>query len=62
VGNEKFIIGSVGGASQDFKKALALLPQIDTSNFTKTVLPLSQFSKAWNYQRSLKYLKIILKA
>ncbi len=60
VGNEKFIIGSVGGASQDFKKALEMLPQIDTSNFTKTVLPLSQFSKAWNYQHSLKYLKILL--
>ncbi len=62
VGNEKFIIGSVGGAAQDFKKALEILPQIDTSNFTKTVLPLHQFSKAWKYQRSLKYLKVLLEA
>ena len=61
VGNEKFIVGSVGGASQDFKKALELLPQINTSHFTEKVLPLNEFLKAWELQRSLKYLKIILK-
>jgi threonine dehydrogenase-like Zn-dependent dehydrogenase len=61
VANEKFIVGSIGGASQDFEKALELLPQIDTFHFTNTVMPLKEFSKAWDLQRSLKHLKIILK-
>jgi 2-desacetyl-2-hydroxyethyl bacteriochlorophyllide A dehydrogenase len=61
VGQEKVIIGSVGGAREDFKEALKLLPKLNTYPFTQQVLPLKEFSKAWKLQRTLKYLKIILK-
>ena len=61
VGQEKVIIGSVGGAEEDFEEALKLLPKLDTAPFTQQVLPLEEFSKAWKLQRSLKYLKVILK-
>jgi len=62
VGQEKVIIGSVGGAHQDFKRALELLPQLDTEPFTQKIVPLEDFSKAWQLHRSLKHLKVILKA
>ena len=61
VGHEKVIIGSVGGAYQDFERALELLPKIDTASFTQKIIPLEDFSKAWQLHRSLKYLKVILK-
>lgn len=60
VGQEKIIIGSVGGESQDFDEALKLLPKFDTASFTRKVLPLKEFSEAWQLHRSQKYLKIIL--
>lgn len=61
VGQEKVIIGSVGGDGEDFDKALKLLPKLDTSHFTQMVLPLKEFQKAWVLHRSSKYLKVILK-
>ena len=60
-GKEKFIAGSVGGEWEDFKKALELLPELDTAPFTQAVFPLNDFSKAWQLQKTGKYLKIILK-
>lgn len=61
VGKEKAIIGSVGGAREDFQKALKILPQLDTQYFTQNVLPLENFKQAWEIQRDSKQLKVILK-
>ena len=61
VGQEKVIIGSVGAEWGDFDKALELLPKLDTTAFTQTVLPLKDYQKAWELQNSAKYLKILLK-
>ncbi len=60
VGQEKIIIGSVGGSAQEFKEALQLLPELDTGYFVENVLPLAKFKKAWQFHHSQKYLKIIL--
>lgn len=61
VGGEKVIVSSVGGEWDDFKKALELLPELDTVEFTKAVIPLNDFQRAWDMHRSQKNLKIILK-
>lgn len=60
VGQEKVIIGSVGGASQDFADALALLPRLHLEPLTRTVLPLKDFGRAWELHRSGQHLKILL--
>ena len=60
-GKEKFIVGSVGGAKEDFEEALKLLPNLDTAAFTEKVLPLEEFAEAWKLQKTGKHLKIILK-
>lgn len=61
VGNEKVIVGSVGAEKRDFPEALKLLAKLDTKAFTDTVMPLKDFKKAWDLQRSGKHLKILLK-
>ena len=61
IGQEKVIVGSVGAEEIDFSSALNLLPKLDLTEFTKKVLPLSEFEKAWQLQRSGDYLKILLK-
>lgn len=61
VGNEKVLVGSVGAGSEDFPEALKLLPKLDTQAFTKTIMPLKNFKKAWELQQSSKHLKILLK-
>lgn len=61
VGNEKVIVGSVGGDTPDFEAALALLPKLDLSRLTETVLPLQDYEKAWELHRVGKHLKILLK-
>jgi 2-desacetyl-2-hydroxyethyl bacteriochlorophyllide A dehydrogenase len=61
VGHEKVIAGSVGGEREDFLKALKLLPKLSMAPFTKVVLPLKEFDKAWELHRTGKYLKILLK-
>lgn len=60
VGREKVIVGSVGGASEDFRAALELLPTLNTSPFTQVILPLEDFQKAWELHRSSQHLKILL--
>jgi len=61
VGKEKVIVGSVGAEPEDFPKALELLSKLDTGAFTQVILPLEDFKKAWSFQNSSKYLKILLK-
>lgn len=61
IGREKVIIGSVGGDAEDFDRALELLPQMNTEPFTQMIIPLKDFKKAWELQRSSGYLKILLK-
>ena len=61
VGREKVIAGSVGGDSQDFPKALSLLPKLDMRAFGESVFPLEDFEKAWEMHRTGEYLKILLK-
>jgi len=60
VGKEKVIIGSVGAESQDFRKALELLSDLDMIPFVQVVMPLQNFEKAWRAHKSLKHLKILL--
>lgn len=60
VGKEHVIVGSVGADSQDFDEALKLLPKLNMEEFTKVILPLANFEKAWKLHKSLKYLKILL--
>lgn len=61
VGKEKAVIGSVGGAGEDFDEALDLLSKLDTTPFVQSVLPLDDFKRAWEIQRDSKQLKVILK-
>ena len=61
VGQEKVIVGSVGGAREDFEVALAILPTLNTAPFTQTTFRLSDFAKAWETHRSAEQLKVILK-
>lgn len=61
VGKEKVVIGSVGGAAEDFDEALELLPRLNTSPFTQNVLPLEEFARAWELQHQARQLKLILK-
>lgn len=61
IGKEKAVIGSVGGAREDFQEALRILNKIDTVPFTQNVLPLEKFKQAWEIQRDSKQLKTILK-
>ena len=61
VGQEKVIIGSVGGREEDFDEALKLLPLLNILPFTQNVLPLENFKEAWKLQQESKQLKIILK-
>lgn len=60
VGREKFIVGSVGGAREDFETALAILPTLNTDYFTRNIFPLEQFHEAWHFHRSAKGLKVML--
>ncbi|MBT4208233.1 glycosyltransferase [Candidatus Woesearchaeota archaeon] len=61
VGNEKVIVGSVGAEEEDFKRALELLPELDTEPFTQIILPLHDFKKAWKLHKTGNQLKILLK-
>lgn len=61
VGFEKVIVGSVGAQSEDFPKALELLPKLDMKPFLDAIIPLNNFEKAWEQLRTGKHLKIILK-
>ena len=61
VGEEKVMIGSVGSEKEDFAQALKLLPKLDMAPFTKVVMPLENFEKAWQLHKTSKYLKILLK-
>lgn len=59
-GNEKVLAGSVGGEAQDFEAALALLPNLDLEALTNMVLPLEEYKRAWELQRTGEHLKILL--
>ena len=61
VGKEQVIIGSVGAEGDDFEDALALLPKLNMTAFTKVVMPLEEFTEAWNVHRTFRNLKILLK-
>ena len=61
VSREKVIVGSVGAEAVDFGKALKLLPKLDMTPFTQTVMPLEDFEKAWRLHRTSKHLKILLR-
>lgn len=58
---DKMVIGSVGSSAKHFEKAIALLPELDTSAFLEKVLPLGEFKKAWQLSRTGNHLKIVLK-
>jgi 2-desacetyl-2-hydroxyethyl bacteriochlorophyllide A dehydrogenase len=58
---DKIVVGSVGSSSNHFKKAIRLLPQLDTKAFSEKVMALSEFNNAWELVQMQKYLKVILK-
>lgn len=60
VGKENVVVGSVGADGVDFEAALELLPKLDMEEFTKVVMPLKDFEKAWETHKTFKYLKILL--
>lgn len=60
VGKENVIVGSVGADGIDFEAALELLPKLDMEEFTKVVMPLQDFEKAWETHKTFTYLKILL--
>jgi 2-desacetyl-2-hydroxyethyl bacteriochlorophyllide A dehydrogenase len=60
VADDKTVIGSVGSSANEFTEALSLLPALDTSSFTKTVLPLDAFEQGWEFARTRSHLKVLL--
>ncbi|MDO8505552.1 MAG: alcohol dehydrogenase catalytic domain-containing protein [bacterium] len=60
VGQEKVIVGSVGGAREDFDAALAILPTLITAPFMQATFPLDQFEKAWDTHRAGEQLKVMI--
>lgn len=60
VAYDKVIVGSVGSDAGDFVEALELLPELDTTSFTQTVLPLEDFQKGWDFARTRSHLKVLL--
>jgi len=60
VSSDKTVIGSVGSGAQDFREAIATLPRIDVSAFSKAIFPLAEFSEAWQSARSGTQLKAVL--
>jgi 2-desacetyl-2-hydroxyethyl bacteriochlorophyllide A dehydrogenase len=60
VAYDKVVVGSVGSDTGDFVEALELLPELDTTSFTQTVLPLADFKKGWDFARTRSHLKVLL--
>lgn len=60
VAQDRIIVGSVGSSTEDFSWALRTLPQMDLKPFLETILPLEDYLKAWEIQRSGSRLKVIL--
>jgi len=60
VAYDKVVVGSVGSGPAEFNTALSLLPSLDTSAFTRTVLPLASFSEGWEFARTRARLKVLL--
>jgi len=60
VAYDKTVVGSVGSGPAEFNAALSLLPSLDTSPFTRTVLPLASFSEGWEFARTRAHLKVLL--
>jgi len=60
VGYDKTIVGSVGSNGDDFDRALAILPLIDTAHFMEKLLPLSEFRQAWELARARAHLRVML--
>jgi len=61
VGFDKIVLGSVGSRGRDFDEALATLPKLDTSAFTRSTFLLEEYERAWSEVRSRKHLKVMLK-
>lgn len=59
---DRAVVGSVGSSGADFRQALAILPQIDTTPFLQASFPLSQFEQAWAEFRRRSALKVMLQA
>jgi threonine dehydrogenase-like Zn-dependent dehydrogenase len=57
---DKTVVGSVGSSAEDFEEAISMLPRLNTRAFTQTVLPLSEFSLAWQHVRNRQQLKVLL--
>lgn len=61
VGYDKSVIGSVGSAAEDFKKAIVVLPTLDLSAFDQAVFSLADYEQAWQALRQRKFLKTMLR-
>lgn len=60
VGYDRAVVGSVGSAAEDFKKAIEILPTLDLSAFDGPAFPLADFELAWQAFREQKFLKTML--
>ena len=58
---DKSMIWSGGAEPTDFQEAIRLLPQLSMDGLTERVLPLSQFSEAWESFRQGDHLKVLIK-
>lgn len=61
VGYDRAVIGSVGSAAQDFRKAIEVLPTLDLSAFGAGIFALADYEQAWQAVREKRFLKIMLK-
>jgi len=60
VAYDKTIVGSVGSSSLDFKDAIQIISDIDTTPLTQSLFPLENYEAAWGSSRSGKALKCML--
>lgn len=61
VSTDKIVIGSVGSAAEDFRKAIDLMGKMDLDPFLETIYPLDEFHRAWTDSRGKSRLKILLR-
>ena len=60
VAYDKIIVGSIGSTADDFQEAIGLLGKFDLTSFVEKVVPLTDFTAAWDLFQTRKHLKVLL--
>ena len=60
VSYDKTVVGSVGSTSQEYEKALKLLPELNVDPLLQCILPLEQYRQGWEHFRQREHLKVLL--